>query len=127
MSISGTVKLAYFLNERRSAKRYPIAADLRWRSRANPRNAAGTGKSVNMSSTGILFTTSAPVSIGSVLQLSIDWPVLLHGTCGLQLLVRGRVVRSDDASAALRIQRYEFRTRGAHSTEPALIQVLDCA
>ena len=66
-----------------------------------------------MSSSGILFTTSVPLSVGMTVELSITWPIALNGSCPLNLVVLGRVVRSDSEMAAMRFDRYEFQTRGS--------------
>jgi hypothetical protein len=107
------------LAERRESPRYSVLAEVRWRC-LHARNPVppGTGESVNISSNGILFTTSSPLSIGLALELSIAWPVALNGTCPLKLVVNGRVTRSDTTTAALQIEHYEFRTRGSNPLGP---------
>jgi len=64
-----------------------------------------------MGSGGILFTTEEKLPMGRMVELSINWPARLDGTCPLKMVARGRVVRSEDTRAAVRIERYEFRTR----------------
>jgi hypothetical protein len=64
-----------------------------------------------MGSGGILFTTEERLPTGRLVELSVTWPARLDGTCPLKMVARGRVVRSDDSKAAVRIERYEFRTR----------------
>jgi hypothetical protein len=44
--------------------------------------------------------------------LSISWPVLLHNVAPLQLVVYGRIVRSDGNRTAIRMVQHEFRTAG---------------
>ena len=73
----------------------------------------GAGKTVDMSSGGILFTTAEPLQPGRLVELSISWPARLDGTCLLQLVATGHIVRSDSSTAAVRIERYEFKTRAA--------------
>jgi hypothetical protein len=68
------------------------------------------GKTLNMSSRGILFTTPEFLNAGSLLEVNVAWPIKLDSICSLKLVVRGRVIRSDGITAALRITRYEFRT-----------------
>jgi len=50
--------------------------------------------------------------LGRTVELSVTWPALLGGKCPLQFVARGRVVRSESNRAAVKIERYEFRTRG---------------
>jgi hypothetical protein len=66
---------------------------------------------VDMSRNGILFTTEGPLAPGRVLEISVNWPVSLDGGCPLKLVATGRVVRATGALAAIRIERYQFRTR----------------
>src|SRR5947209_7153473 len=72
---------------------------------------AGTGKTIDMSSGGVLFTTTADLSEGDRVELAIDWPAKLHGELRLKLVVLGRVVRAEDKKAAMTISRYTFKTR----------------
>jgi len=46
-----------------------------------------------------------------MVELSVNWPARLDGTCALQFVATGRVVRSELNRAAVRIERYEFKTR----------------
>ena len=99
--------------DRRDARRFPLETEIRWRPLAIRGEARpGKGKTINMSSNGVLFTTEAPLKIGTKLELSIHWPVALNATCPLKLVTQGRVTRTLAESAAVHIDRYEFRTRG---------------
>jgi len=100
--------------ERRSSERFPMERDVRYRV-ADGRNTlwSGAGKTVDISSRGILFTTERPLTANKRLELSVDWPVRLDNGCPLKLVAQGRVVRAEDARAALMIEKYEFRTQGA--------------
>ncbi len=73
----------------------------------------GTGKTVNMSSAGVLFTTGKMLLPGRRLELSISWPAQLDNRCALQLMARGRVVRFEGNTAALEVVKHEFRTKSA--------------
>ncbi len=77
--------------------------------------AKGVGQTVDISSGGVLFTTSDRLPTGRMVEIAMNWPARLNGTCALQFVARGRVIRSDGKTAVVRIQRYEFRTRGAAS------------
>jgi hypothetical protein len=63
-----------------------------------------------MSSSGLSFTADTPLPIGQKVDLSINWPFQLDGD-QLQLVASGVVVRTSGAVTALRIERYELRTR----------------
>jgi hypothetical protein len=60
------------------------------------------------------FTADRPLPVGEKLDVSIDWPFQLDGD-QLQLVASGVVVRTSGAVTALRIERYELRTRRAGS------------
>ena len=99
--------------------RYPIEVDLACRivKRGRVRH-LGRGRTVNISSGGVLFLPNDAqrfidtVNAGDILELVLDWPVLLQRICLLKLVIRGEIVRRDGESLALRTTRYEFRTGG---------------
>jgi hypothetical protein len=103
-------------NDRRSADRFPIEREVRYKI-LNKRNTLeeGTGKTVNISSNGVLFTTDQILLPGKRLELSISWPAQLDNKCQLKLVARGRVARLEQGRAAIEIQQYEFRTQGSRS------------
>jgi hypothetical protein len=68
-----------------------------------------------MGSGGILFTTQEKLTLGRIVELSVNWPARLDGICPLQFVATGRVVRSESGVAAVRIERYEFRTRSSQA------------
>ena len=98
--------------ERRGTSRFPVREDVRYRvvqSKSN--NIIGSGTTLNIGSGGILFTTEESLPLGRTVELSVNWPARLDGTCPLQFVATGRVIRSENDKAAVRIERYEFRTR----------------
>ncbi len=98
-------------NERRSAGRFPIAREVRYKV-LNKKNfdEIGLGQTLNMSSTGVLFTTEHILLPGKRLELAISWPAQLNNQTALKLVARGRIIRFDEGRAAMEIQQYEFRT-----------------
>jgi hypothetical protein len=68
---------------------------------------------VDLSSGGILFDAGRPLPAGLNVELSVTWPVMLHNVAPLQLLVTGKIVRSDGRRTAVRMVQHEFRTAGA--------------
>lgn len=101
-------------NDRRGADRFPIEREVRYKV-LNRKNAdeVGFGKTINMSSNGVLFTTDQYLLPGRRLELSISWPAQLNSTVALKLVARGRVVRCEAGRAAIEIHQYEFRTASA--------------
>jgi hypothetical protein len=99
--------------ERRQTNRFPLRETLRYRLLYPKGDAvSGTGQTLNMGSGGILFTTDELLPVGRSVELSVDWPAQLNGNCPLKFVAVGRVVRSDRSQAAVRIERYQFKTRG---------------
>ncbi len=101
-------------NDRRNSDRFPIERELRYRV-LSKRGAeeVGEGITVNISSSGVLFTTKHLLVPGRRMEVSINWPAQLNNKCALRLVARGRVVRFEEGLVALEIQQYEFRTTSA--------------
>lgn len=99
--------------DRRSADRFPIEREVRYKVLSKKSaDEAGQGRTINMSSTGILFTTDQLLLPGRRLELAISWPAQLNNQTPLKLVARGRVTRYEAGRAAIEIQQYEFRTSG---------------
>ena len=98
--------------ERRSKSRFPLHLAVRYRTLAGGPSQAGAGRTVNMSSCGLLIATDeAMVRAGSRLQLTVDWPFLLHGITPLQLIVSCRVTRCLQEEFAVKLDKYQFKTK----------------
>lgn len=98
-------------NDRRQSDRFPIERDVRYKVLSKRTSEeGGEGKTLNMSSAGVLFTSGETLVPGKRMELSITWPAQLNNKCALRLVARGRVVRSLNGTAAIEIQQYEFRT-----------------
>ena len=98
--------------ERRTAVRFPIEQEVRYKVFNRNTIELGSGRTINMSSNGVLFTTERTLSPGERLEVAVNWPAHLDNHCPLKLVTTGRIVRSDNGRAALSIERYEFRTQG---------------
>jgi len=97
--------------DRRADRRYLIQLELRWKLiRRKKVHDAGVGRTIDISSGGILFDASRELPAGLNVELSISWPVLLHDMAPLQLFVTGRIVRSKASQTAIRMTQHEFRT-----------------
>ena len=98
-------------NDRRHSDRFPIEREVRYKVLSKRSGEeSGEGRTLNMSSAGVLFTSHHQLIPGKRIELSITWPAQLNNKCALRLVARGRVVRSLQGMAALEIQQYEFRT-----------------
>jgi hypothetical protein len=98
--------------ERRRSSRFPIEREIRYKT-LNQRTelVSGVGKTLNISSSGVLFTSEHDMPLGTRLEVSISWPAQLNEKCLLNLVARGRVTRHAKGQLALQIQQYEFRTQ----------------
>ncbi|MGB7762732.1 MAG: PilZ domain-containing protein [Bryobacteraceae bacterium] len=122
--------------DRRRDKRYELQLDVRWKLiRRRRLLESGEGRTLDVSSGGILFDAGRPLPAGLNVELSVTWPVMLHNVAPLQLLVYGKIVRSEGRRTAVRMMQHEFRTagaamerrlalaNGARSTQPLLSRV----
>jgi hypothetical protein len=100
--------------ERRAPRRFPIQQDVRYQCMKGSRICAvGLGKTLEISSREVRFTTQQPLKRGQKMRLAMDWPAMLDNTCHMKLEISGWIIDSDPGEAAVKIERYEFRTRGA--------------
>lgn len=98
--------------ERRRSSRFPIEREVRYKTLNQRADAlSGSGKTLNISSSGVLFTSDHDLPVGTRLEVSISWPAQLNDRCLLNLVARGRVTRHLKGQLALQIQQYEFRTQ----------------
>jgi c-di-GMP-binding flagellar brake protein YcgR len=103
--------------DRRETSRFPVREDVKYTVvHSKAVRSRGSGKTLNFGSGGLLFTTEDRLPIGQTVEISVTWPALLGGKCPLQFVARARVVRSENNRAAVKIERYEFRTRGGPGT-----------
>jgi hypothetical protein len=102
--------------ERRIKRRFQIEQEVKYKMLYGQRIAeTGTGRTVNISSGGVWFSTESMLTSGMPVELSMNWPVLLNDSCPMKLMIYGCVVRSNERGAAVAIERYEFRTQGSRS------------
>lgn len=97
--------------ERRAKKRFIMEREIRYRVLEQDKIiAVGSGKTINLSSSGVAFVTENDLPPGAFIELSIAWPALLENHCPLQLIGFGRVLRSTGGTVAATLEQYEFRT-----------------
>ena len=100
------------LIDRRRSQRYGIQLDLRWKLlRRKVVVDEGTGWTLDLSSSGLHFECGRTFQSGELLEVSIDWPVLLHDVTPLQFVICGVTVRSSESRTGVRIRQAAFRTR----------------
>src|SRR5450756_3035812 len=101
---------------RRQDRRYHLQLELKWKLIRRRRVLdTGVGKTVNVSSGGILFDAGRYLPEGLNVELSIAWPVLLHNVAPMQLVATGKIVRGDGRRVAIQTVQHEFRTAGIPS------------
>ena len=123
VALSGSVVPANpAVTERRSHVRYPIELDVRyngsWKQRAPHK---GSGKTRDLSSGGIFFSTNQLLPEGYRVKLFINCPMALEGAWSLQLAITGEIVRSSRQGVAVKILHREFRARRRYAAAPANI------
>jgi hypothetical protein len=70
---------------------------------------SGSGRTIDLSRTGLSFTADRPLEVGLTLNIVVRWPALLECGTGTQLFLVGNVVRIDGNMTAIRIRRRHFR------------------
>lgn len=98
--------------ERRSKVRFPMRREMRYKLlNDGAPTESGAGETIDIGSGGIGFSIGHDLPVGSFIELSISWPVLLDQSCPMRLNVFGRVVRNLNGKCACTIDKYEFRTQ----------------
>jgi len=96
--------------ERRSKIRYPVSLNVKYRTVGRSNRISGIGRTLNMSSGGLLIAADQRTEVGAKVELNVEWPSMLDGMVPLQLVAVGRVVRCFEAGFALSFTQYQFRT-----------------
>jgi len=98
--------------DRRTNARFPCRLAVSYQALEHPfLSGVATSETLNISSKGLLFSTEEALQPGQLLQVSVDWPARLENQVPLKLVAEGRIVRNLNGLAAMRIDKYEFRTR----------------
>ena len=67
------------------------------------------GETRNVSSTGVLFSSPAPVAVGQAIEYAITFPRIPGSRVEVRLKCVGKVLRGDsEATFAATLERYEF-------------------
>ena len=92
---------------------FPLVLPLKYKVIALKAKAiSGTGSTLLLSSTDIIFNADQPLGSGVQCEISIAWPVLLENVIGLQLVLQSVITTSVGQVVMARVSKYEFRTRG---------------
>jgi hypothetical protein len=88
----------------------PIFLPLEYRVRGNDQVVqTGTGRTLQMSSSRVLFESDRKLGPGVEVDLSIAWPALSGESVALTLWLKGRIDRANKNMAELTTEQYEFR------------------
>ena len=100
-------------SDRRTSRRFGIQQEVLYKilDHRVAASESGTGKTLDISSGGMLFETQQQLRTGKRVEVSVSWPALLDGACPLKFVAFGRVVRAEENRAAMHIEQHEFRTR----------------
>lgn len=99
--------------DRRQDRRYEIQLDLNWKLIYRCRVLeTGTGRTIDLSNGGIHYETERRLPAGLNVELSIAWPAMVDDLAPRQLVVSGKIVRSDGGRTAIRKCQHEFLAAG---------------
>ena len=100
--------------DRRTRRRFPLRMGIRYRLAGLSLPVGWTaGESLNLSSTGLLFSGADAVLTGQKIEALIDWPARLNNRGDLGLALEGVIVRCGEDRTAMRVDHYEFRLRNS--------------
>lgn len=101
-------------HDRRSHRRYPVSVDLEY-SLSSPEGhlRVGRGRTINLSSGGVLFEAEATVPVNTTVEMSISWPLRSEHQVQFGLHVTGKTVRAKDRQVAVKFDHCIFRTTTA--------------
>ena len=103
--------------DRRGTSRFPVREEVRYKVLQPSKAPAiiGSGQTLNIGSGGILFTTEEKLTVGRTVEIAVNWPARLDGVCPLKFVATGKIIRAEIGRAAVRIEKYEFRTRAVNA------------
>jgi PilZ domain-containing protein len=70
------------------------------------------GRTINISSGGVLLDLKHTPPTLSSIELSVEWPFLLDGSIPLKWMVHGNIVRITGNRVAVEVTKHEFHTAG---------------
>ena len=95
------------MTERRAKRRFHMDQAIRYKILFGQQiSEIGEGRTRDMSSSGIWFTTPSTLSAGTPVEISMQWPVMLNERCAMKLMIFWCIVRCDERGAAVAIERY---------------------
>lgn len=95
--------------ERRNGTRVPLACTVRYEIGSSTHKKTGVGRTIDMSSSGVLFTTQSLLRTNTRVALHVAWPIRLEGDLPVELFAEGKVVRTEPLRAAIKYDQIAFR------------------
>lgn len=95
--------------ERRMGTRVPMDCPIRYETGSAAHKKTGQGRTVDMSHSGVFFTTESLLRKNTRVTLHIAWPVRLNGDESVELFANGKVVRAQESNAAVQYDHISFR------------------
>lgn len=93
--------------ERRAAVRVQLLFPSRYETHTEPKQ-VGTGHTIDLSNSGIAFTTESLLPANVKLTLHMRWPVRLPGDLPIELRAIGRLARAEALRAAVELDSVTF-------------------
>ncbi len=110
----------------RKSPRRPLALEVRFRYRSGNVNYVGTGRTVNLGGETVCFEVDQAVAPKGEIELRVFWPVRLQDVCDLELVIRGKIIRSKQSRVVIQVASYEFQTLGSRSFNEAASSGITC-
>jgi len=102
--------------ERRSCQRFEIALNVRFSYTSRGKEVHyGQGVTAELSRRGVLFRSDCVPPEGAEITLRLEWPFLLQNVCELEVVMKGRVLRTTPRGTVVVTHGHEFRTCGERS------------
>ena len=106
------MQLQIFRDSSRANSNIDIGLDLRFSYQQRGQTFHGTGRATELSRSGVRFVAESEVPDGVEAELHIQWPLLLQDVASLELVMPGRILRTDSRGTLLKPRDYAFRTCG---------------
>lgn len=90
--------------ERRTGIRMAVSCPSRYKTPAK----TGFGHTIDMSTTGIAFTTESMLARNTEVTLRVKWPIRLESGVPVELYAVGKLARAEPMKAAMRIDSMNF-------------------
>jgi PilZ domain len=94
--------------ERRNGVRVPLSCAMWYETSSMTRKRREEGRVIDISSSGVAFTTESPLRRNTRVALHIQWPVRLEGEVPVELFASGKVVRTEQSRTALQYDQINF-------------------